>query len=293
MKKITFILTLAAAVGFTSCNQAPKADLKTSIDTLSYSIGMAGTQGFQQWLLQQQVDSTVMADFMKGFYEGATSEVTNAEKAYMMGKNVGENIANNWVKEFNRQAFGADTTHTLSANNILAGFIAGVKNDTTYMKVTEARAYQEKNIKLIRERTLRETYADWIARCEQFLADNKTKEGVVTTPSGLQYKIIKAGKGAIPEKTDMVSVNYRGTLVDSTEFDSSYKRNEPTKFRVDQVVKGWTEALSMMPVGSKWELYIPQELAYGEREIEGKPFSTLIFEVELVGIEPKATPKKK
>ena len=122
---------------------------------------------------------------------------------------------------------------------------------------------------------------------EKFLAENKTKEGVVTTPSGLQYKIITKGTGEIPADSSKVKVNYKGTLIDGTEFDSSYKRKEPATFRANQVIKGWTEALTMMPVGSKWELYIPQELAYGARETGGqiKPFSTLIFEVELVGIE--------
>ena len=113
----------------------------------------------------------------------------------------------------------------------------------------------------------------------------KTKEGVQVTPSGLQYKVIKQGKGAVPTATDKVSVHYRGTLIDGTEFDSSYKRNKPTEFAANQVIKGWTEALTMMPVGSKWELYIPQELAYGSRnQGQIKPFSTLIFEVELLDI---------
>ena len=130
-------------------------------------------------------------------------------------------------------------------------------------------------------------YADNKAAGEKFLAENKTKEGVVTTPSGLQYKIITKGTGEIPADSSKVKVNYKGTLIDGTEFDSSYKRKEPATFRANQVIKGWTEALTMMPVGSKWELYIPQELAYGARETGGqiKPFSTLIFEVELVGIE--------
>ena len=121
------------------------------------------------------------------------------------------------------------------------------------------------------------------------MAENATKEGVKTTPSGLQYKIIKEGNGEIPTDSSTVKVHYKGTLIDGTEFDSSYKRNEPTTFRANQVIKGWTEALTMMPVGSKWELYIPQELAYGARETGGqiKPFSTLIFEVELISVENK------
>ena len=121
---------------------------------------------------------------------------------------------------------------------------------------------------------------------EKFLAENAKKEGVKTTSSGLQYKIIKEGNGAVPTDSSKVKVNYKGTLIDGTQFDSSYDRKEPTTFRANQVIKGWTEALTMMPVGSKWELYIPQDLAYGAREAgQIKPFSTLIFEVELVGIE--------
>ena len=153
----------------------------------------------------------------------------------------------------------------------------------------EARAFVQARTEAIKAKALEEKYGENKAAGEKFLAENKTKEGVVTTESGLQYKVIKAGKGEIPTKESTVKVNYKGTLIDGTEFDSSYKRNAPASFRADQVIKGWTEALTMMPVGSKWELYIPQELAYGARETGGqiKPFSTLIFEVELLEIEKK------
>jgi FKBP-type peptidyl-prolyl cis-trans isomerase FklB len=128
---------------------------------------------------------------------------------------------------------------------------------------------------------------------QQFLAANKTKEGVVTLPSGLQYKILKEGTGPKPTATDTVTVNYRGTLIDGTEFDSSYKRSEPTTFGVNQVIKGWTEALQLMPVGSKWQLFIPSDLAYGERSpgAEIGPNSTLIFDVELLSIKEKEKSK--
>jgi FKBP-type peptidyl-prolyl cis-trans isomerase FklB len=124
---------------------------------------------------------------------------------------------------------------------------------------------------------------------QQFLAANKTKEGVVTLPSGLQYKILKQGTGPKPTATDTVVTNYRGTLLDGTEFDSSYKRNEPATFPVGQVIKGWTEALQLMPVGSKWQLFIPADLAYGERSpgAEIGPNSTLIFDIELLSIKDK------
>ena len=124
---------------------------------------------------------------------------------------------------------------------------------------------------------------------EEFLAANKTKEGVVALPSGLQYKILQPGSGPKPTATDSVVCNYRGTLLDGTEFDSSYKRGQPATFPVNGVIKGWTEALQLMPVGSKWQLFIPAELAYGERGAGRQigPNSTLIFEVELISIQGK------
>jgi len=132
---------------------------------------------------------------------------------------------------------------------------------------------------------------------EAFLAENKKKEGVVTLPSGLQYKIIKAGTGIIPKATDTVTVNYKGTLVDGTEFDSSYKRGEPATFPVGGVIPGWIEALQKMKVGSKWQLFVPANLAYGDKgagNVIG-PNAVLIFEVELISISPKNTsaPSKK
>jgi FKBP-type peptidyl-prolyl cis-trans isomerase FklB len=124
---------------------------------------------------------------------------------------------------------------------------------------------------------------------EAFLAENKTKDGVITLPSGLQYKVVKAGDGPKPAATDSVVCNYRGTLINGTEFDSSYKRGQPATFPVGQVIKGWTEALQLMPVGSKWELYIPPDLAYGDRGAGADigPSATLIFEVELLSIQGK------
>jgi FKBP-type peptidyl-prolyl cis-trans isomerase FklB len=124
-----------------------------------------------------------------------------------------------------------------------------------------------------------------------FLAANATKEGVVTLPSGLQYKVMTAGTGPKPSATDSVVCNYRGSLLDSTEFDSSYKRGQPVTLNVGGVIKGWTEALQLMPAGSKWQLFIPPDLAYGDRG-QGPigPNSTLIFEVELLSIQPKTPP---
>ena len=162
---------------------------------------------------------------------------------------------------------------------------AGVQKLLEKYRKQKEKLLAEKE-RLAKMRQYEEKYADYKAENEKFLAENKTKDGVKTTASGLQYKVITEGKGEIPADTCKVKVNYKGTLIDGTEFDSSYKRNEPATFRANQVIKGWTEALTMMPVGSKWELYIPQELAYGSRDMgQIKPFSTLIFEIELLDIE--------
>src|SRR4051812_3963596 len=130
---------------------------------------------------------------------------------------------------------------------------------------------------------------------DAFLATNKTKEGVTTLPSGLQYKILTAGTGPKPTATDSVVCNYRGTLINGKEFDSSYKRGEPATFPVNGVIKGWTEALQLMPVGSKWQLFIPSNLAYGDRGAGGDigPDATLIFEVELISIQDKSKTDEK
>jgi FKBP-type peptidyl-prolyl cis-trans isomerase FklB len=128
---------------------------------------------------------------------------------------------------------------------------------------------------------------------DAFLAANKSKAGVVALPSGLQYKILQAGSGPKPAATDSVVCNYKGTLLDGKEFDSSYKRGQPVTFPVSGVIKGWTEALQLMPVGSKWELFVPAELAYKDRQMgpDITPGSTLLFEVELLSIAPKTDPQ--
>ena len=287
MKKVSIFMAIAAAASLASCTaQAPKANLKTDIDSLSYSIGMAQTQGLKGYLTGRlDVDTAYMAEFIKGLNEGA-NKTSKKDIAYMAGLQIGQQISNQMMKGINHELFGNDSVKTISKENFLAGFIAGTLEKGGLMTMEQAQTYTQTAMEAIKAKAMEEKYADNKAAGEKFLAENKTKEGVKTTPSGLQYKVITEGKGAIPADTCKVKVNYKGTLIDGTEFDSSYKRKEPTTFRANQVIKGWTEALTMMPVGSKWELYIPQELAYGSRD-QGqiKPFSTLIFEVELLSIE--------
>ena len=287
MKKVSIFMAIAAAASLASCTaQAPKANLKTDIDSLSYSIGMAQTQGLKGYLTGRlDVDTAYMAEFIKGLNEGA-NKTSKKDIAYMAGLQIGQQISIQMMKGINQELFAGDSTKTISKDNFMAGFIAGTLEKGGVMTMEAAQEYTRTAMETIKAKAMEEKYADNKAAGEKFLAENKTKEGVKTTESGLQYKVITEGKGEIPADTCKVKVNYKGTLIDGTEFDSSYKRNEPATFRANQVIKGWTEALTMMPVGSKWELYIPQELAYGSRESgQIKPFSTLIFEVELVGIE--------
>ncbi len=287
MKKVSIFMAIAAAASLASCTaQAPKANLKTDIDSLSYSIGMAQTQGLKGYLTGRlNVDTAYMAEFIKGLNEGA-NKTSKKDIAYMAGLQIGQQISNQMMKGINQELFAGDSTKTISKDNFMAGFIAGTLEKGGVMTMEAAQEYTRTAMETIKAKAMEEKYADNKAAGEKFLAENKAKEGVKTTESGLQYKVITEGKGEIPADTCKVKVNYKGTLIDGTEFDSSYKRNEPATFRANQVIKGWTEALTMMPVGSKWELYIPQELAYGSRESgQIKPFSTLIFEVELVGIE--------
>ena len=287
MKKVSIFMAIAAAASLASCTaQAPKANLKTDIDSLSYSIGMAQTQGLKGYLTGRlDVDTAYMAEFIKGLNEGA-NKTSKKDIAYMAGLQIGQQISNQMMKGINQELFAGDSTKTISKDNFMAGFIAGTLEKGGVMTMEAAQEYTRTAMETIKAKAMEEKYADNKAAGEKFLAENKTKEGVKTTESGLQYKVITEGKGEIPADTCKVKVNYKGTLIDGTEFDSSYKRNEPATFRANQVIKGWTEALTMMPVGSKWELYIPQELAYGSRD-QGqiKRFSTLIFEVELLSIE--------
>lgn len=270
-----------AAMTITSCgSNNTKADLKNDIDTLSYAVGVSiGNQFTQMQVLSYQfgIDSAYVADFIRGVQESANAGEDKKKAAYFAGLQIGQQIAQQIVPNVNNQFFGEDSTKRVSVNNLIAAFVSLVKGETAKFTATEADSLQE----AFRTKKLNAT----IAAGQAFLAENATKEGVQTTESGLQYKVIVKGEGPVPTKEDRVKVNYEGTLLDGTVFDSSIQRGEPATFRVDQVIAGWTEALQMMPVGSKWELFIPQNLAYGERGTRGiNPGEALHFTVELLEI---------
>ena len=280
-------MAMSAAI-FTGCgNSTPKANLKSDVDTLSYVFGMARTQGLKEYLSQTGVDTTYMADFIKGLNEGANSGDDKKKAAYYAGIQIGQQIANQWVSGMNRELFGEDSTKTISLKNLMAGFVSGIKNNGI-MTVDSAQQVAQLMMQAIKAKELEKSYGGNKEAGEKFLAANKTKEGVKTLPSGVQYKVIKEGNGPIPADTSLVKVHYEGKTVEGKVFDSSYERGEPINLRCNQTIKGWTDAMVHMPAGSVWEVYIPQDLAYGERE-QGdiKPFSALIFKIELIEVNPK------
>ena len=287
MKKFTFIMAAAIAISMASCTaQSPKPSLKNDIDTLSYNFGLVRTQGLSDYLLSLGVDSTQKKKFVEGLLLGAQKDMSDL--AYAAGIQVGQQVATTWFEALNQQLFSADSTKSVNLNDIIAGFVAGYMGNPTEETYTAASNTVDMKMKQLQDINNEKLYGPNREAGEKFLAENKTKDGVQTTASGLQYRIIKEGKGAIPTKDDKVKVLYTGKLIDGTVFDSTDNRNgEPATFGVGQVISGWTEALTMMPVGSKWEVFIPQELGYGANGAGNsiEPYSALIFEVELLGIE--------
>jgi FKBP-type peptidyl-prolyl cis-trans isomerase FklB len=287
MKRVSILVLIVTVLGMASCNSFSRSSgLKSDLDTMSYYYGYARADGVMDYLtMQAGIDTNYMKAFYDGFKDGAKN-YSAKDMAYHEGKRIAMLINNQWIENLNQDVFLGDSSQTVNRRAVLSGFFHGMKNKDNMVFIQSDAFYQTKMTKMKDEFT-RMKFADHIAASETFIAENKNKEGVITTSSGLQYKIITQGTGQIPEERARIKVNYRGTLVDGTEFDSSFKNNEPATFRVNQVIQGWTEALKMMPAGSKWMLYIPQDLAYrSDIQPNIPPYSTLIFEVELLEIIP-------
>lgn len=289
MKKLSFVVCVAmAAATFVSCgNGTPTANMKSEVDSLSYAIGVAQSEGLKGYLSEGMgVDTAYINDFVKGINDGANAGDDKKKAAYFAGIQIGQQISNQMVKGINHELFGEDSTKSISLKNLLAGFISGTAGKNGLMTVEQAGTVAQKKMEAIRSESLMATYGKNKEAGEKFLKDNAKKEGVKTLKNGVQYKVIKEGSGDIPKDTSAVKVHYEGKLIDGKVFDSSYKRGEPVTLRANQVIPGWTEALTHMPVGSVWEVYIPQDQAYGMRQQKDiDPFSMLIFKIELLGIE--------
>lgn len=282
MKK-TLFLALAILAGSIYTSATAKTDknkkkkpaaivLANQADSISYAAGIDATSGLLPFLQQQYgVDTAHIADFIKGYKEAENMLKTPEGKSYIAGMDIAKMVAERIIPGTQKQEFKGSNI-TLDSKAFNAGFTAQLTKDTTIFTYKEAKDFK-KNI--------------LSAAGEKFLSENAKKPGIKILPDGLQYKIITQGTGAIPKENDECEVVYEGKLIDGTVFDSTKKHGSATdKFRPGQVIKGWKEALCMMPVGSKWELYIPEELGYGARATGPIPaYSPLIFTVELVGIK--------
>ncbi len=258
-----------------------------SVDTFSYALGMANTSGLKNYVARSMnVDTAYMANFIEGFNASLTEAERKKLQAYSAGLQIRQQVEEQIIPGLDRQISDNDSVRMLNRTLFIEGFcktLAGLPTDMTLQKAEEIA---QKQMKYYHDTNMERKYGDNRRAGEDFLKANAKKDSVQTFPSGVQYKILTQGNGEVPTATSKVKVNYEGRLVDGTVFDSSYERKQPATFRCNQVIKGWTEALTQMPVGSKWEIFIPQELGYGSREA-GKipPLSALIFTVELLEIE--------
>lgn len=271
MRKLTFVGIFTLAIGIAL--QAPSASAQT---------GASGTTAkppaTQSTTAKPPAPKTPASTAANTNHPVTALDSEKAKTSYALGMNIAHTVKLQPL-DLDQSAFIQGVRDILAGGKTLltedemAAALDVLKNEMAAKAAEEAKKMGETNK----------------TQGEAFLTANKTKEGVVTLPSGLQYKIITAGTGPKPTAADTVICNYRGTLLDGKEFDSSYKRNQPLSIPVGRVIKGWTEALQLMPVGSKWQLFIPSDLAYGERGAGADiaPNATLIFEVELISIQGK------
>lgn len=256
------------------CPKAVKSvKLTNAQDSLNYAFGLLNGNEIKMYVLANDSDGAMAKEFIKYVNIGLKSDIINPQ-LHNMGKQIGKNI-----KEQEALGLLGESKLATDFELIKQGFVNGLNGYEKQMTGEEAGQYIQNTMSNLKYGNVKE-------QGEQFLAENKLKDGVIETESGLQYEVIKMGKGAKPSATDRVKVHYHGTLIDGTVFDSSVERGEPIVFGLNQVIAGWTEGVQLMPVGSKFRFFIPQELAYGAREAGSiPPYSTLIFEVELLGIE--------
>ena len=242
-------------------------------DSVNYAFGYLNGNEVAQYVFAMDSTGEMRKEFIAYINKGLASKVNNPQ-VVNMGEQIGKSI-----KAQEEQGLIGEPSLATDFALIKQGFINGLLGYEEQMTGEIAGEYIQNTMNTIK-------YGNSKEEGEKFLAENALREGVITTPSGLQYEVLKMGKGKKPKATDKVKVHYHGTLTNGTVFDSSVDRNEPITFGLTQVIAGWTEALQLMPVGSKFKLYIPQQLGYGSQQAGSiPPYSTLIFEVELLGIE--------
>ena len=247
--------------------------ISTKVDTLNYAFGYLNGVGIAKQLFNEDSFDADLKLFADAVNKALKTKSANPQLV-QMGEQIGQTIS----KQEEIGLMGVDGIVTIF-DLIQQGFVNGMLGYEEQMTAAEANTY-------VNDVMNRRRYGDTEAEGKRFLEENATKEGVIVTESGLQYEIIVQGKGKKPTATDNVTVHYHGTLIDGTVFDSSVERGNPASFALNQVIPGWTEGLQLMPVGSTYRFYIPQELGYGSRAAGSiPPYSTLIFEVKLLSID--------
>lgn len=272
MKKIVLIMSIAAAFCMASCGggkNVANVSLKTPQDSLAYAVSLAKSESLSDVVYGQLgVDSACIDDFVRGVCDAFPMNEDAKSKAYVAGLSIGAQAANVYDRA-NSEVYPNDSVNKLDKAMFLAGLIAGVYNSDEVMTMEQAVEYSDRVI--------------YRQASEDFMEENKAREGVVTLPSGLQYKLDVEGKGALATASDTVSVIYRGTFPNGRTFDSS--RGKEVAFPVGGVVPGFAEALQVLPEGSKGKIYIPWQLGYGKsgnRSIP--PYSVLIFDIEVMRV---------
>jgi len=264
-------------------------ELKDAADSAAYTYGVATCNGLKQHLTENlKVNEEQFGEFAAAVLERVNVNDSDAvANAHYAGIDVASRLSS-MASRFSEDYYSADPGKEIDKKIMAAGMLEALFDGSSIKPEDAGRQLNEIMAKRQAENN-EKIHGENKREGENFIAENAKKEGVVTLPSGLQYKVIEKGdeSAAKAGPNDKVKVHYEGRLINGTVFDSSYKRGEPTSFKPTQVIKGWTEALQLMPVGAKWELYIPWNLAYGERGSGNniKPFTTLIFTVELIGIE--------
>ena len=254
--------------------------LDSKSDSLNYAFGVVNGGAMRQYYLTNDSTGRKAEQLLSGIKAGLEYSGNLDPQIQAVAKNMGQSL-----QQMNQEGLMGVPTLTVNYELVRQGIINGLMDEQRQMTFTEANLYLNAKMEAIQEQQLEEEFGANKLLGEQFLAENATREGVKVTESGLQYEVIKMGKGEKPIATDNVTVHYHGTLIDGTVFDSSLDRGEPTSFGLNQVIAGWTEGVQLMPVGSKFKFYIPYQLAYGNRDAgDIKPFSALIFEVELLSI---------
>lgn len=296
-RTIIFSTVIFAMVVFAACTSkktAKSVELKSEIDSFSYALGLSNGDQVRQFVMKNDTTGKYMNDFFAGLEAGLKAPKEDpANQIENLKKQIGQSYA-----MFEKNGLFGDSTLTANYQIFRQGMINGFDGKDIQMKAADAKQYlntimqKRQEVKMAAERKKYEDemlvkYKAEKEAGEKFIAAIAQKSGIQKTPAGVYYEVIKQGTGAIPTDTNTVLVNYTGKLMNDTIFDSNAKSGKPAEFGVTQVIKGWTDALKIMPVGSKYRLYIPQELAYGAGR-QGSPippFAPLIFDVELVGIK--------